>query len=189
MRRLAAIFLLLLPSLAMAEPWYLDRAQTSVKVKVGYAGTSGVTVDFRSIGGAIDFDETRPEQARAKIQVASQHVETGLGLVNRLVRSEDYLDAAGHPHITFQLDRVEPTSERSANIHGRITLRGVTRPIVFAADVFSFGPRQGGTDIFEAGFKMRGQIDRRDFGSTAGQPQVSTLLPISIRLVMTSKPV
>ena len=189
MRVLATILLILLPAFALATPWHLDPSRTSIKVKVGYAGTSGVTVDFRSIGGAIDFDEKHPETARATIKVASQNVETGLGLIDNLVRSRDYLDAKGHPHITFRLDRIEPTSGRTANIHGSITLRGVTRPITFAANVFSFGPRNNAQGVFEAGFDMTGQIDRRDFGSTAGQPQVSTVLPITIRLVMTSKPV
>lgn len=188
MRILIALLIIMLPSLAMSAPWVLDPAETSIKVKVGYKGSSAVTVDFPAVAGRIDFDEKRPQTARAVIKVGTRSAETGLGFINSLVKSPDYLASRAHPEITFQLDRLTKTSDSTADIAGRITLRGVTRPVVFKAQVFRFGPSKADPAVFEAGFDLNGQIDRRDFGSVAGQPDVATVLPISIRLVMHSQP-
>ena len=72
-------------------------------------------------------------------------------------------------------------------MQGRITLRGVTRPVGFKAEVFRFGPADDDPDSFEAGFNLTGQIDRTEFGSTGGLPEVGAVLPVRIRLLMRSQ--
>jgi polyisoprenoid-binding protein YceI len=63
----------------------------------------------------------------------------------------------------------------------------VTRPVRFEAQVFAYGPAKDDPQRFEAGFDLTGQIDRTDFGSNGGLPEVSALLPVHIRLLMTSR--
>ncbi len=158
-------------------------------VQVGYRGGKGVTVNFGSFAGQIDFDQKRPQNAKALIKVATNDLETGLGLINRMVRSPDYLNTRAHPEIVFQLDNLVQTSQQTADIRGRITMLGVTKPITFKARVFRYGPNKENPEIFEAGFNLEGTIDRREFGSTAGVPDVAPVLPVKIRLVMTSQPI
>ena len=88
--------------------------------------------------------------------------------------------------MTFRLDRLTPTSKQTAEVAGRLTLRGVTRPVAFEARVIRFGPAADDPDRFEAGFDLTGAIDRTDFGSTGGLPEVAAVLPIRIRLLMHS---
>lgn len=188
MRKFVLALLLCLPAIANAAPWTLNTKESSIKVQVGYLGGKGVAVNFRQFNGPVEFDEKRPQNAKATIKVDSAKLETGLGFINNLVRSADYLDTARHPEITFQLDRLTQTSKSTADITGRITLRGITKPVKFTAVVFRYGPSKLNPDVFEAGFNLTGSIDRRDFGSVANVPQVAPVLPVSIRLVMTSKP-
>ena len=75
--------------------------------------------------------------------------------------------------MTFRLDRLTPTSKQTAEVAGRLTLRGVTRPIAFEARVIRFGPAADDPDRFEAGFDLAGAIDRTAFGSTGGLPEVA----------------
>lgn len=189
MRRLMLLLALCFPAFAQAAPWYLDQSQTKISVQVGYLGAKGVTVRFPSFGGKIDFDAKRPQNAKAVIKVRSTDLETGFGLVNNIVRSKDYLNTRAFPEITFQLDKLEQTSKSAAIITGRITLLGVTRPITFDATVTQYGPSKRNADVFVAGFDLSAEIDRRLFGSTAGVPQVAPVLPVRIKLVMTSQPV
>lgn len=179
------LILCLLPALASAATWRLDPA-TRVVVDVGWQGRV-VEVRFPRLSGTIEFDETRPETARARIAVATGAAETGLGIVDALVKSRDYLDAARYPEIVFELDRLTQTSAETADIAGRITMRGVTRPVEFTARVFRYGPGAADPDRFEAGFDLSGSIDRTAFGSTGGLPEVAAVLPVRIRLVMTSQ--
>ena len=87
----------------------------------------------------------------------------------------------------FQLDKISQTSKSTAEVDGRITLRGVTRPAVFQAKVFQFGPASDDPARFVAGFDLTGEIDRSKFGSTGGLPDVAAVLPVNIHLVMTSR--
>ena len=81
-------------------------------------------------------------------------------VVDGLIRGADYLAADRYPTITFRLDRLAQTSKNTADIEGRITLRGVTRPLSLKAQVFAYGPAKDDPDRFEAGFNLTGEIDR-----------------------------
>lgn len=179
------LILALLPGLAVAAPWKLD-PRTTVTVAVGWKGAD-VTVRFPTLSGDIDFDEHHVESARGEVTVATGDATTGVAPVDALVRSRDYLDAAEYPAIVFQLDKISQTSKSTAEVDGRITLRGVTRPAVFQAKVFQFGPASDDPARFVAGFDLTGEIDRSKFGSTGGLPDVAAVLPVNIHLVMTSR--
>jgi polyisoprenoid-binding protein YceI len=180
-----ALLLAFLPAAAAAAPWRLDPA-TEVTVDVAWQGRV-VPVRFPELSGSIDFDAAHPERARATISVAVGAATAGAAVVDALVKSRDYLDAARYPTITFRLDRLTPVSKTAAELVGRITLRGVTRPIGFHVEVFRYGPAADDPDRFEAGFELTGRIDRTEFGSTGGLPEVAAVLPVRIRLLMSSK--
>lgn len=185
MLRLLCLLACLAPAPALAESWRLDPG-TRIAVDVAWQGRT-VEVRFPRFSGRIEFDEDRPQAADATITVFAASAETGLAPVNALVRSEGYLAASTYPRITFRLTRLEQTSRSTADISGELTLRGTTRPITFTAEVFRYGPAPDDPDRFEAGFNLSGRIDRTAFGSTAGLPEVAAVLPIRIRLLMTSQ--
>ena len=179
-----ALVLALLPAAAEAAPWRLDPA-TSIVVDVPWQGST-VAVRFPAPTGTIEFDPDRPETARATVTVSARRATTGVAIVDALVRSADYLGTETWPEMTFRLDRLTPTSKQTAEVAGRLTLRGVTRPVAFDARVIRFGPAAGDPGRFEAGFDLAGSIDRTAFGSTGGLPEVAAVLPIRIRLLMHS---
>lgn len=181
--RLFAI-LLLLPCAVMAAPWAID-PESTISVDVKWSGGT-VEVKFPSFSGTIDFDETRPGDARAKIAVAATQATTGLPPADLLLRSTGYLETARFPTITFQLDSLTQTSKSTATIEGRITLRGATRPISFQAEVIRYRTMPDDPSRFEAGFNLTATIDRTNFGSNAGIPDVATVLPVRIKLLMHS---
>jgi polyisoprenoid-binding protein YceI len=185
LRLVLVLALLVLPVPARAAPWVLDPA-TAVAVDVEWEGQT-VEVRFPTISGEVDFDRDRPGSARAAIEVATGDATAGLAPVDALVRSPGYLWAERYPSLTFRLDRLDQTSQQTAEIVGRITLRGVTRPVAFHAEVFRYGPAEDDPGRFEAGFNLSGSIDRTEFGSTAGVPEVAAVLPVRIRLLMRSR--
>jgi polyisoprenoid-binding protein YceI len=185
MLRLAALLIWLLPVPGFAVPWVLDPG-TQVAVDVAWTG-GRVEVRFPRLGGTIDFDERRPQDAAARISVAARDATTGIAIADALMKSDAYLATERFPEIVFELDRLEQTSRSTADIFGRMTLRGVTRPVVFRATVFRYGPAADDPARFEAGFELEGAVDRREFGMTSGFPDIAAELPVRIRLLMTSR--
>src|SRR4051794_9509980 len=101
--------LLALPLPAAAAPWKL-LPDTTVSVDVGWQGRN-VTVRFPQLDGQVDFDQALPEAAKAAMGVAASAATTGVAVVDALVRSRDYLDAADYPTIGFHLDKLTQTSK------------------------------------------------------------------------------
>ena len=185
MLRTLLVLLALAPLPSRAAEWRLEPA-TSVAVDVGWEGRN-VEVRFPTLSGRIDFDKDHPERARARIDVAARDATAGLGVVDALVRSRDYLGADQYPTIHFELDKLTQTSKSTATIAGNMTLRGVTKPVAFNAKVTAYGPATADPSKFEAGFDLTGSVDRTAFGSTGGLPEVAAVLPVRIRLLMMSQ--
>ena len=183
MWKLLVLLIALSPLPAFAVPWTLS-PETSVAVDVPWQGRL-VTVQFPKLSGTIDFDENRPDRTQAEISVDSTAATTGVGVVDSVVRSADYLGAAQYPEITFHLDSLKQLSKTAAVVTGRITMRGVTQPARFDATVLRYGKNAGGR--FEAGFSLSGEIDRTRFGSKGGLPEVGAVLPVRINLMMTGQ--
>ena len=84
----------------------------------------------------------------------------------RHLHSADFFDVNNHPQATFIADRagrLDASTEGTPNfvLHGRFTLRGITRPLAFPVVVASSdGRRMTGQGQFE--------LDRTQFGSIYG---------------------
>jgi len=182
MLRSLVLLLVCLANAALAAPWDIVQDQTRIEVDVTYFGST-ITMRFERVNGTVDFDAARPQRAKADITVPVAQVETGLGIANGIVKSKDYLNARAYPDIRFQMDRLDRTSESTADIYGQMTLLGVTRPILFRARLFRYSRPQGGGP-FEAGFNLTGQVDRRSYGNMTALGTVSAVLPIRIQLLM-----
>jgi polyisoprenoid-binding protein YceI len=90
----------------------------------------------------------------------------------------DHLDAANHPHITFDLDAVSSAASGGFDADGRLTIRGRARDVRFPVDVVSD----------EAGVRFRGvlSVPQSDFGirpeSIAGVIRVADVVDIHFDL-------
>ncbi|WP_111429501.1 YceI family protein [Rhodobacteraceae bacterium DSL-40] len=186
MSRLVCTLLLALslPVAAGAAEWRIDRG-TQVSVDVPWRG-GRVEVRFPTLSGTVDFDEVHPERAQAAITARTGDATTGIAIADSLLRGPGYLETARYPSITFRLDRLTPTSKQTANVEGRITLRGVTKPVSLDARVIRYAPAKDNPKRFEAGFAIEGSIDRTEFGSTAGLPEIPAELGFHVQLLLTS---
>lgn len=180
-----ALFCLAAPGAALAAAWQLD-PRTTVAASIEWNGNP-IEVRFPGLSGDVDFDPEDLTKAKATLTVPAGKATTGNPVVDAMMRSGDYLDAGGHPEITFDLQRLAKTSKDTADVTGTVTLRGVTRPVHLTAKVLAFGPSKADPSVMTADFAISGEIDRSDFGSSAGAPEVSTVLPLDIHLVMTSR--
>ena len=107
------------------------------------------------------------------------------------LRSEDFLKTEEFPTIDFVSTRIEPDGD-DYKIHGDLTIRGVTRPVVLEAEYGgAIANMQGGQS---AGFSATTKINREDFGLTwnvaleQGGLLVSRDIKIAIDLEVVSAP-
>ncbi len=125
---------------------------------------------FKDVHGSLEFDPANPERAKMHAVIDAAGLWSGEPQRDAHLKSADFLDVEHHPKIAFESDRVELTGPADAKVHGRVTIRGVTRPLTL--NVHFLGTWQtpwweDGVDKgpkTRAGFVATGTLNRKDFG-------------------------
>jgi polyisoprenoid-binding protein YceI len=144
--------------------WTLDPAHSSVTFSAKHMMVTTVrgSMKIRDFELAADFDQ--PETSKVRVSLDAASIDTGQEARDQHLRSEDFLKTEEFPTIDFVSTRIVRRGDDSGELHGDLTIRGVTRPIVMDADFSGIVPNmQGGQ---RAAFSARTKINREDFGLT-----------------------
>ena len=76
--------------------------------------------------------------------------------------SPDFFDAEKYPTITFQSTKVESMGHNHFHITGNLTIKGITKEVVFDATEEGKGKNPWGMEVW--GFSTELSINRKDFG-------------------------
>ncbi len=170
--------------------WTLDPVHSSVTFSVKHMMVATVRGNMQIRDFALDFDAARPEAGSVRVSLDAASIDTGQEMRDNHLRSDDFLQADAFPTIDFVSTRIEPHGD-DWRIHGDLTIRGVTRPVILDAEYAgSVANMNGGTS---AGFSARTRINREDFGLTwnvaleSGGVMVSRDIRIEIDLEVTSE--
>lgn len=112
---------------------------------------------FHRLSGEIVVDPKDLGAAKITLSIEAGSIDTGIGMRDSHLRSEDFLDIRRFPDITFESVRVEATGRR-ASVFGRLTVHGVTQEIAVPVQV----------DVTDRALVATGEfvINRRDYGLT-----------------------
>jgi len=116
---------------------------------------------FHEVEGTIMLDEDDPTTAVAEISVAAASLSTGFEARDNHLRSADFFEVEQHPRIVARSTAVEQVGDDTFTVTADVTIRDVTRRVVF--DVRFSGFYQG----FQGrrmGFEARARINREDWG-------------------------
>jgi polyisoprenoid-binding protein YceI len=95
------------------------------------------------------------------ITVAAASIDTKNAKRDKHLRSSDFFQADAFPHITFSVDRLQPSGE-GVTVTGQLSVRGRTRPLTFPATVSA-------ASSGEVRLDAEIQVNRADFGLTWNQ--------------------
>ena len=109
----------------------------------------------------IDFEKVSNSSVDVAVDVTG--AQAGFPFASQAMKGPKVLDAARFPQIHFVSTGVRKT-DGGAVIDGNITVRGVTRPMTFIAEIY----RQRGTetnDLTHLVILLTGALNRSDFGA------------------------
>ncbi len=144
--------------------WKIDPAHSAIHFTVRHMMIANVRGEFEQFTGTIELDVEHPENTRVEVEIDAASINTREPQRDAHLRSADFLDVENHPHIIFKSTRVERTGETTARLHGDLTIRGITRPVVL--DVEHTGIVTSPWGHRSAGFEARAKINRKDWGLT-----------------------
>src|SRR5499433_1851136 len=110
---------------------------------------------FHRVSGEVTVDPQDFSAAKITLSIEAASLDTGIGMRDSHLRSEDFFDVKRFPRITFESERIEAAG-RSVSVYGRLTVHGVTREIAVPVRV----------DVTTLALVATGElvIDRRDYG-------------------------
>jgi polyisoprenoid-binding protein YceI len=139
--------------------WQIDAAHSDLTFRIRHL-VSRVRGQFNTWSGTITADPASLAGGSVSVDIQTASIDTNNERRDTHLRSADFFDAESHPTITFRSTRVEATG-RNLRVHGNLTIRGVTKPVVLQGQMLEVGGTPGRRRI---GFEAETQINRMDYG-------------------------
>jgi len=166
---------------AAAEPveYAFDPDHTQIQLSWNHLGFSTFNARFADFSGTLMLDPETPANSSLRVTVPVESIDTGVDKLDQELLKEAYFHAEAHPEAVFESTRVEMTGEKSAKVHGRLTLKGKSNPLTLEVTLNKLGehPLSGKT---AAGFSATGTVQRSAYGIDKFVPMVSDEIALSI---------
>ena len=151
------------PEVPSPGAWKIDPAHHHVGFVARHLMVTKVRGRFADVDGVVRIAE-RPEDSSVEVRIGSASLDTGNPDRDAHLRSPDFLEVERYPELRFTSTKVEVTGPTSLKLHGDLTVRDVTRPVVL--DVEYEGLSRGPRGDARVGFSATTRIDREDWGLT-----------------------
>lgn len=143
-----------------AGTWDIDPVHSDVSFTVVHLGLTRYRRSFEKFDGQI-ITAPDPLQSSVTATVDITSFDTGLEKFNQHLLADGFFDAANHPTARFRSTGLRTYKEQFA-LEGQLTLRGVTRPVIFDLQLHGFG--EGINGETKVAFSAETIIRRTDFG-------------------------
>jgi len=153
-------------TLVPAGTWTVDPAHSSVGFAVKHLGIATVRGKFDGFEGTLEIGEG-DQSARAYGTVQAVSVNTGDEGRDQHLRSADFFGVEDNPELRFESTAITPVDEDTFEIHGRLSMNGVTNPVKLVAEVQGTETDPWGNE--RVGLEVIGQLNRGDWNITFNQ--------------------
>jgi polyisoprenoid-binding protein YceI len=177
MKHLLLVLLMVFGSPLFAADYLFDKTHTQIFFNVDHLGFSTSTGAFTGFEGGFSFDPDNVEQASVEVIIQTSSIDLNDDKWNSHMRAAKWFDAEQFPTMTFKSTEVIKTGEKTIDMVGDFTLKGVTKPVILKVVLNKIGQQFGKDKI---GFSATVTIDRLDFGMDANAKLIGTQIPISI---------
>jgi len=168
------------PAISAPATYVTDPAHTFSRFSYSHFGYSTQLSRFDKTGGKVVFDAAA-KTGSVDIEIDMKSVNTGFALFNEHIQGADFLDTAKYPSATFTSTKVNFKGDKPATIDGKLTIKGVTRPVTLTVTSFTAGshPMLKKDAI---GANATTTIKRSEFNAGKYAPNVSDEVRIDVSL-------
>ena len=142
-------------------------------------GFTGVKGTIREFEGTANFNPSDITETEYTVKLDMQSIDAGVK--SPFMKSKLFLDASQYQYASFTATHNVAIDKYSIHMYGDLTLKGVTRPIVFTT-IVDPSSLEG-----EIRHTSTAEIDRRDWGIDAFSSVISNTIKITLHGVITPK--
>jgi polyisoprenoid-binding protein YceI len=172
---------LLSTMLSAAENGHLYRIDQDSS-RVGFcvdSQLSRIEGSFSNFQGGLAIDSGTTSKGQAMVVIRTDSVYTDTAFIRQLLKGDSFFDVENNPEILFVSTGFEWTSATTARLIGDITVRGVTRSVVFDVTLTEKSQANAGEDK-RIIVKATTTLNRSDFGMTS----LNSLVSDNVRLCL-----
>jgi polyisoprenoid-binding protein YceI len=160
---LAAALLAAAAPSGAADRYTVDPEHTYPTLEFSHMGLSTWRGRFNKSGGEVHLDRaTRTGSVDIRVETAS--IDFGHPKMKEFAVTEDWLDVAKHPAMSYQ-GKIVFKGDKPSSVDGRLTLRGVTKPLRLRINSFGCMPHPM-LKKEVCGADAEGDLNRADYGMT-----------------------
>src|SRR5688500_18091136 len=141
--------------------WNLDPAHSEIGFKVKHMMISNVSGSFGNFDVSVETEKNDFTTASVIFTADLNSISTGNADRDNHLKSADFFDAENHPTLRFVSTKFEKQADEEYLLYGNLTIREITRPVLFEVDFGGIGKDPWGNE--KAGFEVKGKINRTDF--------------------------
>jgi polyisoprenoid-binding protein YceI len=142
--------------------WAIDPTHSEIQFKVRHLLVSTVTGHFRNFTATAEMNGDDITTARVHFTAEVDSISTNNEQRDAHLKTGDFFEAAVHPQITFEGDKLEKSGLDEYKLHGTLTMRGVSKPVVLNVEFGGMVKDPWGN--MRTGFSITGKINRKDWG-------------------------
>ena len=142
--------------------WTIDPSHSVVEFAVKHMMFATVKGRFATFSGEIVATPEDPTEGEVYVTIDADSVDTRDPKRDEHLRSTDFFGVGEHPQIVFRGTRVEHEAGPGFKVHGELTMKGITRPVVLDAEFNGSGVNPWGQTV--AAWSATTEIDREAWG-------------------------
>lgn len=147
--------------------WNIDTAHTNLGFSVKHMMVSKVRGSFTDLEGTINGRPDDLATSEVTFKVKMNSINTNNEDRDNHLRSVDFFDVENFPTMDFKSTNITKTSEDEYDVTGNLTIKGVTKQIIFKAEYEGRATDPWNQEV--VGFTVEGAVDRKEFGLTWNQ--------------------
>jgi polyisoprenoid-binding protein YceI len=140
--------------------------------------------EFDNIVGGLTLPPDTQRHGQALLLIHTTSMESSNPELDSLVRSHEFMDVERFPEILYVGRAFQWYNPLQAYIYGDLTLRGVTRPVVFNVEIEAL-ERDAGGDPETIQLRGTAQVDRTAFDMRTHQIMISQTVKLCLSVELT----
>ena len=150
-----------------SKNWSIDKAHASVNFSINHF-FSAVQGKFKSFQGDFNFDPDQLNESSFVFSIDVNSVDTDEDDRDKHLQSEDFFNAKKWPKMKFKSTKVVKAGKDQYKIHGKLTIRDVTKEVVLPMKVTGLIDNPWQEDKVIMGIQIKTTINRTDYGVGTG---------------------
>lgn len=153
-----------LPAEAAPERYVVDTegAHAFIQFRIKHLGYSWLYGRFNDFGGSFTYDPNDTSNSSVQVEIKMASLDSNHAERDKHLRGGDFLDVAKYPTATFKSTSYKETGFNKGVLEGKLTLKGITRPIRIDVARIGNGPDPWGA--YRRGFEGTTRFALKDFG-------------------------